>query len=61
MKILYIASSGAPTGLYGGSVALLNMLKGVSQTENIVVAFPDKGRGAQASDRGRNGKTAQRT
>ena len=43
MKILYIASSGAPTGLYGGSVALLNMLKGVSQTENIVVAFPDKG------------------
>lgn len=43
MKILYIASSGAPTGLYGGSVALLNMLKGVAQSENIVVAFPDKG------------------
>lgn len=43
MKILYIASSGAPTGLYGGSVALLNMVKGVAQSENIVVAFPDKG------------------
>jgi glycosyltransferase involved in cell wall biosynthesis len=45
MKILYIASSGAPTGLYGGSVALLNLIKGVlkDSRNNIAVVFPEKG------------------
>lgn len=43
MKILFITSFDSPKEMYGGSWALLNLLKGVSQTEKIVVAFPTKG------------------
>lgn len=45
MRILYFTSSAAPTGMYGGSVALLNLIKGIIKVPNIVVAavFPDKG------------------
>jgi len=45
MRILYFTSSGAPTGLYGGSVALLNLIRGVIKDEKNIVAavFPEKG------------------
>jgi glycosyltransferase involved in cell wall biosynthesis len=46
MRILYIASSGAPSGLYGGSVALLNLIKGVlkNSRNDIAIVLPNKGR-----------------
>lgn len=45
MKILYIASTGEPIGLGGGSVALLNLIKEISKnTQNsIAVVFPNHG------------------
>lgn len=43
MKVLFVASSGAPNGLYGGSVALLNLIKNLYQKIEIAVLFPDKG------------------
>lgn len=43
MKILYIASSGAPDGLYGGSVALYNMIMAIKQSAEVFVVFPGNG------------------
>lgn len=42
-KILYITSSGAPDGMYGGSVALLNLALGLKGRVELVFVFPDKG------------------
>jgi glycosyltransferase involved in cell wall biosynthesis len=43
MKVLFITSSGAPDGMYGGSVALYNLILGLQKKIECVFVFPESG------------------
>ena len=43
MKVLFVTSSGAPNGMYGGSVALYNLAMGLRKNVEMEFVFPNKG------------------